>query len=150
MLQFRKTLYVFFIFCGVISFAQQLTQIERDALLDKVNKDLSYAQENIEIFNYFEAKDSLEKILVNAKILNNEKSLGLVYSKLGKTQYFLEESNLAIKTLIKALEFQRLAQDNTNIAETYKTLGDVYMKTKTPKKALDNYNAAETLFNKKN
>ena len=147
MSQFRNILYVIFMFFGVLAIAQELSPKEIDALQAKVNANLSFAQKDIENSQYFQAKGNLENALRNAKILDNKKSLGLVYSKLGKIQYLLEEHSQATTTLIKAMEMQRFAKDNINIAETYKTLGDVYMTTKKPKKALDYYKSAETLFN---
>ncbi len=132
---------------GVSVFSQNQTTKERDVLQAKVDADLSLAQKNIENSNYFQAKSNLENALSNANILNNKKSLGLVYSKLGKVQYLLEEPKQATHTLIKAMEIQRFAKDNINIAETYKTLGDVYLSTKKYKQALDYYKSAETHFN---
>ena len=147
MSQFRNILYVMFLFFGVLANAQELSPKELDALQAKVNADLSFAQKDIENSLYFQAKGNLENALINAKTLNNKKSLGLVYSKLGKIQYLLEEHNQATSTLIKAIEIQRFAKDDINIAETYKTLGDVYMITNRYENALSYYKSAETLFN---
>src|SRR5690606_33631566 len=50
------------------------------------------------------------------------------------------------KSLIKANEVQRFAKDDINLAETYKTLGNVYTSKKQYQQALDYYKSAKTLF----
>ena len=150
MSQFRKTLYVILLFFGVLVNAQELTLDKLNILQEKVNDDLSFAQKKIENFHYFQAKDNIENAIKNAEALNDKRSLGLAYSKLGKIQYLLEEHNQATTTLIKAIEIQRAIKDNSNIAETHKTLGDVYLATNKLEKALDYYKYAEALFNQEN
>ncbi|MGB1210046.1 MAG: ATP-binding protein [Lacinutrix venerupis] len=147
MSRFYKTFFILFLLFGALVNAQELSLEELDILQAKVNTDLSFAQKNIENSFYFQAKTNIDSALENAKKLDNKKSLGLVYSKLGKIQHLLEEDSEATNTLIKAIEIQRFAKDNINIAETYKTLADVYMATKKYEKALDYYKSAETLFN---
>ncbi|WP_340171015.1 ATP-binding protein [Lacinutrix sp.] len=135
---------------GVIAFAQELKQTDTIMLQSEVNSSLSLAQKNIKNYNYLQAKSGLESALEKAKILNNKKSLGLVYFNLGKIQYLLEESNQAIITLIRAIEIQRFAKDKINIAETHKTLGDVYLNSKKPKQAIEHYISAQTFSNLEN
>jgi len=143
---FRTIFFGLFLCFVGIAFGQDFYQTELYTLQAKVDKELSLAQNNIKNYNYSQARSNLKSALTTAKSLNDKKKLGLVYSKLGETQYFLEEYNLATNTLIKAIELQRLAEDNINIAETYKILGDVYMASKKQKKALDYYNSAVTIF----
>lgn len=135
-----------FLFLGALANAQEPTQEELETLQTQVNAELSFAQKNIEDSQYPQANASLENALINAEKLANKKSLGIIYSKLGKIQHLQEKHDQAITTLIKAVEVQRFAKDNFNIAETYKTLGDVYFSTNRYEKALDYYKSAETLF----
>ncbi|WP_299253983.1 ATP-binding protein [uncultured Lacinutrix sp.] len=135
-----------FLFLGALANAQEPTQEELETLQTQVNAELSFAQKSIEDSQYPQANASLENALINAEKLANKKSLGIIYSKLGKIQHLQEKHDQAITTLIKAVEVQRFAKDNFNIAETYKTLGDVYFSTNRYEKALDYYKSAETLF----
>lgn len=146
MSQFCKILCAIFLFLGALANAQEPTQEELETLQTQVNAELSFAQKNIEDSQYPQANASLENALINAEKLANKKSLGIIYSKLGKIQHLQEKHDQAITTLIKAVEVQRFAKDNFNIAETYKTLGDVYFSTNRYEKALDYYKSAETLF----
>ncbi|WAC03651.1 ATP-binding protein [Lacinutrix neustonica] len=113
----------------------------------QVDAGINSAQKNLAAQNYYQAQRDLEITLEKALEIDNKKSIGLVYSKIGKLQYILEEPNEAIKSLIKATEVQRLAKDYANIAETYKVLADVYMSSKDYNQALDYYKSAETYFN---
>jgi signal transduction histidine kinase/CheY-like chemotaxis protein len=91
MLQFRKTLYICFLLFGVIAFGQELKQTALDSLQSRVQTDLFIAQKNIEAENYVQAKSNLENALKKAKALNDNKSLGLIYSKLGEIQPFIKD-----------------------------------------------------------
>jgi len=146
MQKFYKILYTLFLFFGVTVCAQELTPNQINSLKSSIEQDLSIAQKSIEDLNYFQAESYIKKALINAKIIDNKKNLGLIYSKLGKIEYLLEEPTQAINALTKAIEIQRLIKDNINIAETYKTLGDVYMTKKKHKQALGYYKSAETFF----
>lgn len=150
MSQFCKILCAMFLFLGALANAQEPTQEELETLQTQVNAALSFAQKSIEDSHYPQAKASLENALINAEKLKNKKSLGIIYSKLGKIQHLQENNDQAVTTLIKAVEVQRFAKDNFNIAETYKTLGDVYFTTNKYDKAIDYYKSAETLFKEEN
>jgi len=126
---------------------QNLSQDSDQELQSKIDDGISSAQNNMRLMNYFQAEHDLEAALELAKELDNKKSIGLIYSKIGKIQYILEDPKEAKNSLIKAMEGQRLAKNNKNIAETYKTLADVYMSTKEYTKALDYYISSETFFN---
>ncbi|WP_290469818.1 ATP-binding protein [Lacinutrix sp. MedPE-SW] len=126
--------------------SQDLNEQEIESLQVSIDNYLKQAQTSINEHKYFKAQQNLEFALKNASVLDNKKSLGLIYSKMGKTNYALEAPEDAVKMLIKASELQRFAKDYINLAETYKTLGDVYTYTKEYSKALDYYKSAETYF----
>ncbi|HIC32102.1 MAG TPA: tetratricopeptide repeat protein, partial [Flavobacteriaceae bacterium] len=107
-----------------------MSQTEIDAIKDKIDFDISFAQNNIDNNEFYKAQDDLEQALELAKQINDNKSIGLIYSKMGKLYYIQENPEEATKILVKAIEKQRFAKDNINIAETYKTLGLVYLKQK--------------------
>jgi len=129
------------------SYGQNLSQNITLELQSKVDAGISSAQYNIRAMNYFQAQHDLETALELALELDSKKSIGLIHSKIGKLHYILEDPSEAKKSLIKAIDVQRLTKDNTNLAETYKTLADVYMSIGKYSKALDYYTSSQTHFN---
>ena len=126
--------------------AQTLTEKEKEVIQSKINFNISKAQKNIDDNQYYKAQSDLDEALQIANQINDNKNIGLIYSKIGKIQFITEESNAALQTLIKAIEKQRFAEDNINIAETYKTIGIVYMSKNNFNRALDYFTSAEGLF----
>ncbi|RAJ14497.1 ATP-binding protein [Olleya aquimaris] len=126
--------------------AQELSEKEKEIIQGKINYNISLAQKNIDSNEFYKAQSDLDEALKLANQINDNKSIGLIYSKIGKIEFITEEHTEALKTLIKAVEKQRFAKDNINIAETYKTIGNVYMSKKDYNRALDYFNSAERLF----
>lgn len=145
-----KTYLLYSIFCllGLNLIAQEdLTEAEIESIQDRIEFDISFAQNNIDNKDFYKAQDDLEQALELAKQINDNKSIGLIYSKMGKLYYIQENPEEATKILVKAIEKQRFAKDNINIAETYKTLGLVYLKQKKEyNNAIDYFNSAEVIF----
>ncbi|MBN2868739.1 MAG: tetratricopeptide repeat protein, partial [Flavobacteriaceae bacterium] len=145
-----KTYLLYSIFCllGLNLIAQEdLTEAEIESIQDRIEFDISFAQNNIDNKEFYKAQDDLEQALELAKQINDNKSIGLIYSKMGKLYYIQENPEEATKILVKAIEKQRFAKDNINIAETYKTLGLVYLKQKKEyNNAIDYFNSAEVIF----
>ena len=67
----------------------------------------------------------IDDALEIATKIDDKKSIGLIYSKKGRLQLIIEDSDEAIISLNKAIEVQRLAKDNENLANSYKTFGDI-------------------------
>ncbi|WP_055442941.1 ATP-binding protein [Lacinutrix himadriensis] len=130
--------------CSV--FSQEITTQERDTIQQNVNNLIRLAQKNIENSNYFEAQKELENALIPATTIEDNKSIGLIYSKLGKIEYIIEEPDEAIKQLTRAVATQRLSNDKINLAESYKTFGNVYVAKKDYQTALDYYKSSKNLF----
>lgn len=143
---FYNYLCIVFLLLSFPLYGQDLSQRNSAELQAQVDAGIYSAQKNLDAQNYYQAQRDLEITLEKALEIDNKKSIGLVYSKMGKIQYFLEEPKEAIKSLIKAIEVQRFAKDNTNIAETYKVLADVYMSVEDYNQALDYYKSATTYF----
>ncbi len=124
------------------------TDISEDEETIQINIDyrINQAQNDIENYDYFEAQKKLEDALVLAEKIGNKQSIGLIYSKIGKLQYIIEEPDEALVYLFKANEIQRIAKDDVNRAETYKILGNVYNSKKDYQQALDYYTSSKTLF----
>ena len=96
--------------------------------------------------NYFEAQKKLDEALEIAQSINDEKSIGLLYSKKGQLQLIIEEPNEAIISINKAIEVQRFAKDYENLGNSYKTFGDIYRSKKNYRQAIDYYISAQSLF----
>ena len=147
-----KSHFIKFFTCLILCFiglnlqAQNLTEKEKEVIKSKINFNISQAQKNIDNNQYYKAQSDLDEALALANQINDNKNIGLIYSKIGKIQFITEESNEALQTLIKAIEKQRFAEDNINIAETYKTIGIVYMSKNNFNRALDYFTSAEVLF----
>ena len=127
-------------------FSQNSISDDPETIKNSITHRITQSQYDIENSNYYEAQEKLENALELAVKIDDKKSLGLVHSKMGKLYYIIEEPDEAIKWLIKAVEIQRFAKDNINIAETYKTFGIVYTSKKDYNQALDYFKSAKTLF----
>ncbi|MGB6268488.1 MAG: ATP-binding protein [Olleya sp.] len=147
-----KSLIIKFFTCLTLSLvglnlqAQELSEKEKEIIQSKINDNINLAQKHIDSNEFYKAQSDLDQALKLANQINDNKSIGLIYSKIGKIEFITEEYTEALKTLIKAVEKQRFAKDNINIAETYKTIGNVYMSKKEYNRALDYFNSAELLF----
>ena len=130
--------------------AQDTVDSDPETIQNTIDFRITQSQYDIENNNYYPAKKKLEEALKLAESIDNKKSIGLIFSKLGKLEFIIEEPEEAIKTLTKAIEVQRFAKDNINIAETYKTLGNVYRSLKDYEQALIYYTASLSLFEQEN
>ncbi|MFD2543504.1 ATP-binding protein [Lacinutrix gracilariae] len=145
---FRINCYI----CAIImllsysGFAQEATTQEEESIQQNVENLIRLAQKDLESANYFDAQKELENALVYATTIGDKKSIGIIHSKLGKIQYILEEPNEAIKHLTQAVATQRIAADRINLAESYKTFGNVYVAKKEYTTALDYYTSSKNLF----
>jgi len=117
-----------------------------ETIQNSIDYKVSQAQQDIENSNYFEAQKKLEDALVLAEQISDKKSIGIIYSKIGKLQYIIEEPDNALVNLFKANEIQRLAKDDVNLAETYKVLGNVYSSKGNYNQALDYFISSKSLF----
>lgn len=126
--------------------SQTTFEEDEETIQNTIDARINQAQKDIEKNAYYEAQEKYDQALELAIKIDNQKSIGIIYSKIGKLQYIIEEPDEAIKSLIKANEVQRFAKDDVNLAETYKTLGNVYTSKKQYQQALDYYKSAKTLF----
>ncbi|MGJ5643536.1 ATP-binding protein [Formosa sp. S-31] len=135
-----------FLFLVICVQAQNTLKNDPETLQNTIDYRITQAQYDLDNNNYYPAKKKLESALLLAEKLDNKKSIGLIYSKIGKLEFIIEEPEEAIKSLTKAIEVQRFAKDNVNIAETYKTLGNVFYSLKDYDQALIYYRSSLTLF----
>jgi len=127
--------------------SQTLIEEDPETIQNTIDYRIIQAQKDIEKNAYYEALEKYNEALELATKIDNKKSIGIIYSKIGKLQYIIEEPDDAIKSLIKANEVQRFSKDDINLAETYKVLGNVYITKKQYEQALDYYKSSKALFN---
>lgn len=146
MSQVKNYIYAIIVLLSFSVFSQNSISDDPETIKNNIIHRITQSQYDIENSNFYDAKDKLERALVLAVKIDDKKSIGLIHSKIGKLHYIIEEPDEAIKWLIKAVEIQRFAKDNVNIAETYKTFGNVYTSKKDYNQALDYFKSAKTLF----
>ncbi|MFB9055763.1 ATP-binding protein [Mariniflexile ostreae] len=111
-----------------------------------INYHIVEAQDAIDEYKYFEAQQKLDDALDLANKIDNKKSIGIIHATKGLLALIIEKPEEAIKSLNKAIEVQRIINDNENLGNSYKTFGDVYMSKKNYYLALDSYTAAKSKF----
>lgn len=135
---------------GLSLYSQDNVNDDPETMLNSINYHIAQAQADVDNGNYYNAQKKLEEALKQAEKINDKKSIGLIHSKIGKIHYLLEEPTDAMVSLTKAVEVQRFAKDYLNIADTYKTLGNVHMLKENYEEALDYYKSAKSLFEQEN
>ncbi|WP_417290256.1 ATP-binding protein [Corallibacter sp.] len=146
MSQVKNYIFAILLLISFNTSAQDSIQDDPEAIQISIDYRIDQAQSDMDNSDYFNAQKKLEEALKLAEKIDNKKSIGIIYSKIGKLHYIFEELDEAIKSLIKANEVQRFAKDDINLAETYKTLGNVYSSKKDFKQALDYYKSSKSLF----
>jgi len=146
MSQIYKYIYLIFMLLSFSLSAQVDISEDEESIQINIDYKINQAQQDIENSNFFESQKKLEEALVLAEKISSKKSIGIIYAKLGKLQYIIEEPDDALISLFKANEIQRIIKDDVNRAETYKTIGNVYNSKKDYRQALDYYVSANTLF----
>ena len=117
-----------------------------EILQNNINYRITQSQTALENYNYYEAENNLDEALELAEKLKNKKSEGIIYTLKGRLQLLTEEPDNAIKSLNKAVEIQRITKDDANLANSYKTLAEVYARKKDYSQASDYFKSAKNLF----
>jgi signal transduction histidine kinase/ActR/RegA family two-component response regulator len=146
MTQINKYLTIVFILLAISMSSQNSIEKDPEILQNNIKYRITQAEYDITNYNYFEAQKKLDEALEIAQSINDEKSIGLLYSKKGQLQLIIEEPNEAIISINKAIEVQRFAKDYENLGNSYKTFGDIYRSKKNFRQAIDYYISAQSLF----
>ncbi len=131
---------------GLVCFTQNSIDEDPEIIQNRIDFHILKSKKDIENFDYPEAQKELDKALDLAIKVDNKERLGIIYTAKGKLQLIVEEEDEAIKSLVKAVDVQRLINDNHNIGSSYKTFGDIYFKKQDYSLALDQYRAAKSKF----
>ena len=126
--------------------SQQSIDDDPEIMQNSIIYKIVQSQNDLENYNYYRAQINLEEALDLAIKTDNKKSVGFIHAIKGRLQLILGEEDKAIKSLNKAIEVQRIINDNKNLGKSYKTFGDVYLFKKDYATALDSYKAAKSKF----
>ncbi len=144
--QIKRHLYIVVMLLSMSMWSQKTIDDDPEILQNNIDYRISQSEIDIENYNYFEAQKKLDDALELAVKLDNKKSIGIIYSKKGKLQLIIEEQDQALLSLNNAIKVQLDSKDNANLADSYKTLGEVYLSKKDNYQALDYFISAKTLF----
>jgi len=146
---YNKIIYVFLLVLGIAANAQSTSKNDIESTQVKIDSALDSYKRNIANNDYYEALLDLESALNHANTIDNKKNIGFIYSKIGKLQHEIKETDKSINTLIKAIDIQRTTNDIKNLAKTYNIIGNVYADKKDYNQAIAYYESAEVLFRQK-
>ncbi|AXP79871.1 Sensory/regulatory protein RpfC [Mariniflexile rhizosphaerae] len=146
MFHIKNYIYIALMLLSMTVSSQKNISDDPELLQNSINYHISQSKTELDDFNYFKAQQNLDEALILAKQSDNKKSIGIIYAIKGRLQLSIDESDKAIKSLTKAIEVQRLINDNTNLGNSYKIFGDVYVAKKDYNQALDYYRSAKSKF----
>ena len=123
MSQIKYHIFVFLAcFCSLI-FAQQNNSEDTDMLPLLLQNHIDQAKLKSDRSDYYNAEDHLTKALEIAKKINDQTSLGIIYTKIAKVQFLMYEENKANSSISKAIQIQREIDDYANRAVSYNIKG---------------------------
>tara|TARA_R110002049_G_scaffold71900_2_gene184832 strand:- start:2134 stop:4365 length:2232 start_codon:yes stop_codon:yes gene_type:complete len=146
MSQVKNYIYIVLLLFTLSVSSQKSIDEDPEIIQNNINYRITQSQTALENYNYYEAKNNLDKALVLAEKLKNKKNEGIIYTLIGRLQLLTEEADNAIKSLNKAIEIQRITKDDGNLANSYKTLAEVYARKKDYSQASDYFKSAKNLF----
>ena len=146
MSQINIYIVAFLIGCSSIVFGQKANEDDVDLLKMRIESYITQASFESDRGDFYNAKDNLEKALEVANQIDDKKSKGIIYTKIAKVQFLVEEPENALISLTKAAELQRETNDYTNLAITYNARGILHTSKKEYQTALDYFNSSKTKF----
>lgn len=123
---------------------------DQDKLVLDIQSRLNQAQIDLDRNDYYNATNSLNSALEIAQQIEDKSSEGLIYTKLAKVQYFLDEPDKANNSLTKAIQIQRELDDYPNLATTYNIKGMLHLYKDEYTSALEYFKASKNLYTEEN
>ncbi len=144
----RKNFYIvaFFVLISPFLLSQSGTTQDIDILKLRIQNYITQSGFETERGQFYSAKDNLNKALGFAKDLGDKKIQGIIYTKIAKIQFIVEEPENALVSLTKAAELQRESNDYANLALTYNVRGLLHASKKEYPAALEYFNSAKSRF----
>lgn len=135
-----------FLFLASMGYSQNTNNEDIDVLKMRIQNYISHSELENERGDYYSANDNLEKALLVAEQIKDKQSQGIIYTKLAKLHYTVEEPEKALVSLTKAAAIQREIGDDANLAITYNVRGILHASKKEYQVALDYFKSAKTKF----
>lgn len=146
MSQLNYYIYVFLLLTSLSLPSQNSIEDDPEILQNNIDYRIKQYHQEIASYNYYQAQKTLDEALDLANKASNKKSIALIYTLKGKLHLLIEEEDNAIQALNKAVEMQRIINDNKNLGRSFKAFGDVYVSKDNTYQALDSYRAAKSKF----
>jgi len=146
MSQIKYYIFVFLACSYCLTFAQQDVAEDTERLEIKLQQLLDQAKLDSGRGDYYNAKNNLNTALEIAVKINDKSSEGIIYTKIGKVQFLVNEKDQANISLTKALKIQREIDDHSNRAITYNIKGVIHSNKNEYRSALEYFNSAKNLF----
>ena len=146
MSQIKYYIFVFLACSYCLTFAQQDVAEDTERLEIKLQQLLDQAKLDSGRGDYYNAKNNLNTALEIAVKIDDKSSEGIIYTKIGKVQFLVNEKDQANISLTKALKIQREIDDHSNRAITYNIKGVIHSNKNEYRSALEYFNSAKNLF----
>ncbi|SHG58871.1 tetratricopeptide repeat-containing hybrid sensor histidine kinase/response regulator [Winogradskyella jejuensis] len=150
MSQIKHLIFIFLMSLGLSISAQTDGIINQEELELSLQQELEQSRIYTERGDYFNAKDNLEKALSIAQKIKDQKTEGVIYTKIAKLQYLVEEPDKALSSLNKAMSIQREIEDYVNLGLTYNIRGVIHSNLKEYPTALEFFGYALDNFQEPN
>jgi len=145
-----RSLLVLIVATSSVIYAQNDYNEEEDRIAMDVQIVVEQAKMYTDRGDYYPAKDNLKKALELSQSIGDKKAEGIIYTKLAKIEFLVEEPNKAILYLQKAQQIQRDIEDYANLALTYNIRGYISSSQGQYQTALDYFNSAQAKFEEEN
>lgn len=150
MSQIKYYIIVLLVLVSGFGYAQKLSKIEEDKLENTLKEKLEQAEILSDRGDYLNAISQFEEAIPLTKTINDVRAEGVIYTKIGKLQYLINQPEKAISTLTKAIEIHRENEDFVNLGLTYNIRGVIQSNLKDYQSALDFFKSAtENLYEPK-
>ena len=148
--QIRYYIFVFFVLIASQSYPQN--KIEGDPTLEKnkVEVAVNNADKDIKNGNFYNAIKTLKEALVISENIDDKKGQGIIFSKIAKLQYNVDQTKEAEYSINKAITIQRNIDDKLNLAISRYTYGLINLGQKDYIIALEYFKSAKTIFEEEN
>ncbi|NNF82706.1 MAG: response regulator [Flavobacteriaceae bacterium] len=144
----RIKYYILVIFVIFFTFGNAQTEFESDSLYK--SSEIKLAIHNAELEedrgNYYEAINILEKALEISKKIEDKKNVGIIYSRIAKLQYNVDDLDTAKEYVTRAIDAQYEIDDKLNQAVSRYIYGLIFLKDNQIREALDHFKSSKTIF----
>nr|WP_321244216.1 ATP-binding protein [uncultured Psychroserpens sp.] len=150
MSQTKYYILTLFLLFSCVIIAQNNDIEDPEVLKLRIDNTIIQSDFDVKRGDYFNAKENLEEALILAQKIEDKKSQGIIYAKIGELQFTINEFDKSLVSLIKATEIQRDIDDKVNLATTYSLNGMLHAGRQEYKDALEYLKSAKQLFEENN